>query len=98
MSAYFAANIRIHDPQTYEQYLAAVDGVFEKYRGKYLAVDGAPSVLEGDWDYTRFVLIEFPSEKDLRDWYESDDYQDILKFRLKGAQCDSLLVRGLDEK
>jgi len=28
--------------------------------GKLLAVDEAPTVKEGDWPYTRTVLIEFP--------------------------------------
>lgn len=94
MSAYFVANIRIHDQQEYDKYLASVDDVFAKFNGKYLAVDDHPSVLEGEWNYTKAVLISFPSEKDLRDWYESEEYRQILKHRLGGAQCDSILVHG----
>jgi uncharacterized protein (DUF1330 family) len=94
MSAYFVANIRIHDQQEYDKYLASVDEVFAKFNGKYLALDEHPCVLEGSWDYTKIILIEFPSEKELRAWYESEDYQAILKYRLQGAQCDSLLVKG----
>ncbi len=94
MSAYFVSNIRIHDHQEYGKYLASVDEVFARFNGKYLALDEHPPVLEGSWDYTKVVLIEFPSEKDLRAWYESEDYQAILKHRLQGANCDSLLVKG----
>ncbi len=94
MSTYFIANIRIHDRQEYDKYLSSVDEVFAKFNGKYLAVDEQPSVLEGAWNYTKAVLIEFPSEKDLRAWYESEEYQQILKYRLQGAQCDAILVHG----
>jgi uncharacterized protein (DUF1330 family) len=94
MTVYFVANIRIHDQEEYSRYLQSADEVFAKYKGRYLAVDENPSVLEGVWNYTKLVLIEFPSEKDLRAWYGSGEYQKILKYRLAGADCDSLLVRG----
>lgn len=94
MSAYFIANIRIHDQAEYDKYLDSVDDVFAKFNGKYLALDEHPSILEGSWNYTKVVLIEFPSEIELRTWYESEEYQEILKHRLGGAHCDSLLVKG----
>ena len=94
MSAYFIANIRIHDQQEYNKYLALADEVFAKFNGRYLAVDEHPSILEGAWDYTKVVLIEFPSEKELRTWYESEEYRQILKHRLGGAHCDAILVNG----
>ena len=95
MSVYFVANIRIHNQEEYEKYLSSVDEVFARFSGKYLAVDEHPYVLEGAWDYSKAVLIQFPSEKDLLAWYESDEYQQILKHRLDGAQCDTILVHGL---
>ena len=94
ISAYFIANISIHDQAEYDKYLYSVDEVFAKFNGKYLAIDEHPTVLEGAWNYTKVVLIEFPSEKELRNWYESEEYQKILKYRLSGALCDSLLVKG----
>lgn len=59
-------------------------------------VDDCPVVLEGAWEYTKFVLIEFPSEIAFRAWYESQDYQHILKYRLQSARCNSILVEGLE--
>ncbi len=94
MSAYFIANIRIHDQEEYDKYLKSVDDVFAKFNGKYLAMDEHPSILEGTWNYTKTVLIRFPSEEDLLAWYESDEYQQILKHRLQGAHCDAILVHG----
>ena len=95
MSCYFVAQIRIHDEEEYQKYLVAVDGVFEKFHGKYLAVDQKPEVLEGSWSGGRLILIEFPSEEELKRWYDSPEYRTILQYRLKAAECNSLLVRGL---
>jgi uncharacterized protein (DUF1330 family) len=94
MSAYFIANIEINDPLEYEKYLEGCDQVLAQFGGEYLAVDDRPGILEGVWNYTRVVLIRFPTEEDLRRWYDSPEYRDILKFRLASARCDTLAVRG----
>lgn len=94
MSCYFVANIKITDDKEYNNYLAEVDKVFAKYNGKYLALDENPTLLEGKWDYSRSIIIEFESESDFKEWYYSDDYQRILKHRLTAAVCDTILVKG----
>ena len=91
MSCYFVANIKIHDNDEYQKY---VDEVFSKYKGKYLAVDDYPEIIEGTWKYTRAVIIEFETESDFNNWYNSKNYQDILKHRLNGADCDTILIKG----
>ena len=92
MSAYFIANIKIHDENKYQKYLENADCVFKKFNGKYLTVDEKPEVLEGKWDYSRLVLIEFPDKDSLKKWYYSSEYQDILKFRFSGADSDTIIV------
>jgi uncharacterized protein (DUF1330 family) len=62
MSCYFVAQIRIHDPQEYQRYLDGFDQIFADYRGKVVAVDDSPTVLEGNWPCTRAVVIRFPNE------------------------------------
>lgn len=94
MSAYFVAQIRIKDKDEYQKYIDGTDEVFSKFNGKYLAVDRNPEVLEGHWTHSRMVIIEFPNESDLKKWYESKEYQNILKHRLAGAECDTLIVKG----
>lgn len=92
MSAYFVANIRVKDEAAYQAYLDEVDGVFSQFNGTYLSVDPHPEVVEGNWSYSRLVLIQFPDKAALKRWYESDAYQTILKHRLAGADCDSIIV------
>jgi len=91
MSVYFIANIKINNEDEYKKYLESVNVVFNKFNGKYLTVDSDPVVLEGKWDYSRVVLIEFPDRESLNEWYYSDEYQDILKYRLSAADCDTIV-------
>jgi uncharacterized protein (DUF1330 family) len=93
---YFIAQITLEDLHEYQKYLDRADAVFQKYNGRYLVVDNQPDVLEGKWDYSRAVLIQFESKEDFNSWYYSIDYQKILIHRLKGAACDTILVKGLD--
>jgi uncharacterized protein (DUF1330 family) len=95
MKYYFVAQIRVEDETTYQKYLDEVDHVFSQYNGEYLAIDEAPVVLEGKWNYSKSVLIKFKSKKDFEKWYYSDDYQRILKFRLDSSISDSILIKGI---
>jgi uncharacterized protein (DUF1330 family) len=88
------ANIKVHDFQEYQKYLDGAEEVFSRFNGTYLAVDSQPEVLEGSWDYSRVVLIRFENKEDLKAWYGSGEYQEILKYRLSASHCDSLLVHG----
>ena len=97
MDYYFIAQIRIIDNHEYQKYIDKSGEIFKKYNGEYLSVDNKPIVLEGQWDYTRTVLIKFSSKSDFENWYNSDDYQEILKSRLKGADCDTILIKGLNK-
>jgi uncharacterized protein (DUF1330 family) len=96
MSNYFVAQIKIHNYQEYEKYLDKFDDIFSKYKGEYLAIDESPTLLEGDWNYTKSVLIKFNSKKDFEDWYYSSEYQKILKYRLNASKCDTILIDGVD--
>ena len=97
MSVYFIANLRIKDDEEYQKYLDKVREVFDRYKGEYLAVDEHPFKLEGNWDYSRLVLIEFPNRKSLDDWYYSAEYQEIVKHRWAAADCDTIVVTS-DQK
>ncbi|UCE18002.1 MAG: DUF1330 domain-containing protein [Gemmatimonadota bacterium] len=94
MSYYFIAYIKIYDLEEYEKYLEGYDDIFEKYNGKVIVVDDGPTILEGDWPYTRAVVIRFPSEEELQHWYESPEYQALAKHRLQASQADIIIVKG----
>jgi uncharacterized protein (DUF1330 family) len=96
MTHYFAAQIRIHDEDEYNKYLDKFDDIFSRYKGEYLAIDESPALLEGEWNYTKSVLIKFNSKEEFEHWYYSEDYQRILKHRLNAADCDTILLEGFE--
>ena len=94
MSSYFIAQIEIHDSQEYEKYLEGYDEVFARYKGKVLVVDDSPTIVEGEWPYTRTVVIRFPDEAEFRRWYESPEYQELAQHRWQASRADIVLVKG----
>jgi len=96
MSIYFTANIKIVNTELYQKYLDRADEVFAKFNGEYLAVDNFPQLLEGSKKHGRMVIIKFETKQDFDRWYFSDEYQELLTLRLAAADCDTVLVKGLD--
>lgn len=94
MPVYFNASIRIKDQEGYSKYLEKAGDIFRKYNGRYLAVDDDPVVLEGRWEYTRAVPIEFDTRENFEKWYHSADYREILRHRLASTECDTILLEG----
>jgi uncharacterized protein (DUF1330 family) len=55
----------------------------------------SPEVVEGEIEYPRTVILEFPSREDFHAWYDSADYQAILPLRLESTPGTLIVVRGL---
>ncbi|MDZ7670548.1 MAG: DUF1330 domain-containing protein [Gammaproteobacteria bacterium] len=96
MSVYAVAVINIHDRDPYQRYEEGFMDIFAKYQGTLLAVDEAPTVLEGEWPWTRTVLLEFPDENSLHAWYDSEEYQALAQHRFAGSQASIAMVKGLE--
>lgn len=94
MSVYLIAQLNIRDHAKYAEYVAGFMDIFAKYDGKLLAVDESPEPLEGEWNYTRTVLLEFPSEAVAKSWYCSDDYQKLAQHRLAASDGNLVLIKG----
>ena len=94
MSCYFVARLTVHDPSTYERYLAGTDALLARWGATVLAVDEAVTLLEGDWPATRTVIIEFPDEASATAWYSSPDYRAIARYRWSASEGDAVFVSG----
>jgi uncharacterized protein (DUF1330 family) len=95
---YAIAQLRIHDRATYERYQGRFMGVMKKFRGRVLAADESPQVVEGSWDRQKVVLLEFPDEPAFREWAESPEYLEIAKDRKAGSDAVVLLVKGFGSR
>jgi uncharacterized protein (DUF1330 family) len=96
MSVYALAQLRIHDPEPYARYMARFMAVLNQYKGRLLAADDAPRVLEGQWwDREKVVLMQFDDAAHFRAWATSPEYTEIAKDRKAGADAVVLLINGI---
>jgi uncharacterized protein (DUF1330 family) len=95
MPVYIMAQISIHDRAAYDVYSNGFLEIFARYSGELLAVSEDAQVVEGEWPYTRTVLIRFPSADEARRWYESPEYQALAQHRLRGSRGNVVIVEGL---
>ena len=97
MPAYLFVNIhQVVDEPKMEEYRKGVFATVAQYGGKYLVIGGSTDLLEGNWRPTFPVVIEFPSMKQARAWYDSPEYKPLLKLRLEATRGDAIFVEGLD--
>lgn len=94
MTAYMTAHITIHDRDRYAEYEAGFMEIFARYNGAVCAVDDAPMTLEGKWDATRLVIVQFPSKTDALAWFQSDAYQQLADHRRAASVGTILLTDG----
>ncbi len=93
MSVYIIAQINIHDRETYNRYEAGFDEVFMRHKGFVTSVDEDPVVLEGEWPFTRTVLLTFRSEEQARAWFESPEYQQLAEIRRAASTANIIMVK-----
>lgn len=96
MVAYLVVDSDLTDPELYEGYKLRAKPLVEKYGGEYLARGGNVSLKEDDlWTPTRMVLIRFPSREDAERFYQSDEYQEVLKISKRSAKRTVFILDGM---
>jgi uncharacterized protein (DUF1330 family) len=96
MTVYALAQLTIHDRTRYDRYQSRFMDVLRRHKGRVLAADESPQVVEGTWEREKVVLLSFADEAAYRAFAESADYQAIAVDRLAGADAVVLLVKGID--
>jgi uncharacterized protein (DUF1330 family) len=94
MAGYLIANIEVKDPAKFEEYRQKVVPVIQKFGGRYLIRGGDVRRLEGNLPLKRLVVLEFPTIEAAQQFYDSAEYEPILKLRLSSTQSDLVLVQG----
>ena len=97
MPAYVIVETDVHDPDQYEQYKAASPDSVHGGGGRFVVRGGELAVLEGDWDPSRLVILEFPDLEAAKRWYVSSQYQEVKRLREGAASLNMVAVQGLDE-
>jgi uncharacterized protein (DUF1330 family) len=86
----------IHDPEGMSAYGQASMASVVEHGGKVLVVDADVQVLEGEWQGTRTVVVEYESVAAARAWYESPGYQAALPLRKAAADGNVVIVSGFE--
>ncbi len=96
MTAYLVVDTALTDPELYEQYKLRAKPLVEKYGGEYLARGGKLSVKEDTlWTPTRMVLVKFPSAQEAESFYQSEEYQEVLKISKRSADRTLFILEGI---
>ena len=96
MPAYVIVDIDVTDPERYEQYKAATPATLAAAGGRFLVRGGEVTILEGDWQPSRLVVLEFENVTAAERWYESAAYQAAKKLCEGGARMRMVAVKGLE--
>ena len=95
MPAYVIADVKVTDPAKFQEYVSQVPATVEKYGGKYRVRGGAIEKVEGDWEPSRMVVIEFESMEQLKKWYHSQEYSNPMRLRHESANATVIFVEGV---
>lgn len=98
MTAFLIADAVPHDADAYREsgYLEAAKRTAARYGGRYRVRGGDITVLEGDFDVRRVVVIEFPTMEDLQAWYSDPEYQSWIPVRQRLSESRLLAIEGID--
>ena len=96
MSYYLMASIAVKDWDEYAKYQDGFLDVFAKYKGEILAVSDEPTVVEGEWPFSRAVIIRFPDAEEARRWYESPEYKRIAEHRWRASTASIVALDGFE--
>jgi uncharacterized protein (DUF1330 family) len=68
--------------------------LIEKFGGRHLVRGGDLRRLEGSLPLDRLVVRGFPTLEAAQKFYDSTEYQPILKLRLDSTRLDAVLAEG----
>jgi uncharacterized protein (DUF1330 family) len=94
MPVYLIIEVAIIDLDVYGEFVAQVPAVVEQYGGRYLARSGEVSVMVGDWQPERIVLIQFESIEQVQEFFASPEYQALVPLREESATTRAIIVEG----
>jgi len=93
MPAYYLVDVReIKDAAMMEEYRARVAPIVEKFGGRYVVLGGPCEVVEGSYQPVFPVMIEFPSMREARQWYDAEEYRELKRMRLAATVSNAVFM------
>ena len=85
MAAYLIGHITIKDPAEWKIYTDGVATSLTPFGAEVIFRGKRSIVLCGEHSYSHAVVIKFPDQPSLQQWYDSKAYQDLIPIRDKAA-------------
>jgi uncharacterized protein (DUF1330 family) len=97
MPAYLIVDVNVTDKDTYESYRTQVPPIVKQYGGRFLVRGGKTETVEGDWQPSRVVVLQFDDTAAAKRFYDSKEYRAIIDLRHRAASTRMILVEGYEE-
>lgn len=95
MPAYAIADvIEVMDSQLMDTYAAGARAAVQSRGGKYLVATPDAEILEVGSRPGRIVMVGFDDMGTLKNWYNSTDYQRLIKIRQAASENNLIAVGG----
>jgi len=85
MAAYLVGHISVKNDALWQAYTTGVRESLSPFESKIVFRGQLVSVLAGEHEHDRVVVIEFPDYPTLNDWYHSEKYQSLIPLRQEAA-------------
>jgi uncharacterized protein (DUF1330 family) len=95
MSAYVMADITVTDPDQMAKYREWSTKAAAEFGAAFIVRGGAIEVLEGDWEPSRIVILQFPDSETAKKWYASETYQHAITLRRNAGVMRMVMVEGV---
>jgi uncharacterized protein (DUF1330 family) len=96
MTAYLVLDFAVHDVRGFRPYVTGIPAFIEKHGGRYIVRGAKPTVMEGDWEPERMVILEFPAPENAKAFLDDPDAQALFEVRHATTNSRLVLVDGCD--
>lgn len=90
MSAFVVGHFEIRDEEGFNSYAERGLKIVAAAGGEFVMGGKLARVLNGEHDRSTFVLLKFPDQEAVGEWYDSDAYQALIPERNKAADVTFL--------
>ena len=85
MAAYLVGHITVKDNGLWQKYVSGVQESLSPFDSKVIFRGQLVEILAGQHEHDLVVVIEFPDQSTLNNWYASEKYQSLIPLRDKAA-------------
>jgi uncharacterized protein (DUF1330 family) len=92
VACYLLAEIEVHAPARYREYVEQASAIVARHGGEYLFRSEAITPVSGGWSPGRMILIRFPTREALQRCFGSPEYQAIAHLRESSTSSRAVIV------